>query len=89
MASTRLYGEERIALTAAIVLHVALLGVLLIRPPEPPVPVPERIEVTLSDDVAMTSTAPEPHAQPAPLTAPEVGEPSPPEPETLPERKCR
>jgi len=83
MASTRLYGEERIGLLAAVLLHVALLAVLMLRPPETPIPPPERIEVTLSDDVALTSTSPDPQANPVALEAPELGEPAPAEEEPL------
>jgi outer membrane biosynthesis protein TonB len=81
----RMNGEEGIGLLAAVVLHVGLLAVLLLRPTETPIPPPERIEVTLSDDAALTSTSPDPQAQPAPLEAPELGEAAPAVPETLPE----
>jgi hypothetical protein len=45
---------------------------------------PDRIEVTISDDVSLTSTSPEPMADARPDVAPELGEPPPPEPETAP-----
>ncbi|MCB2076944.1 MAG: hypothetical protein KDE55_04505 [Novosphingobium sp.] len=85
MAATRINGEESVGLVVAVLLHVALLAVLLFRPPEMPIPVPERIEVTISDDVGLTSASPDPYEQAAPDIAPELGEaPAAPE-ELLPE----
>ena len=87
MASHALRSEERIGLIIALAAHVALVALLVLRPPAPaPLPVPERMTVTLSDDVALTSTSPEPAAQPAPDEAPVLGEaPPPPAPLVVPE----
>jgi hypothetical protein len=75
MQSHALAGEERIGLVMAIVAHAALLGFIVWHPPmAAPVPPPERISVTLSDDVGLTSTSPEPNAAAAPDKAPMLGE---------------
>ena len=80
MAATTLRGDERIGLAVAVALHAGLLAFLALRTDGAQVVMPpERMEVTLSDDVAMTSTAPKLDA-PAPDEAPTLGEPEPPEP---------
>lgn len=87
MAATALRSEERIGLGVAVAAHVALVALLIWRPPSAPVVMPpDRIEVTLSDDVGLKSTSPEPNAQAAPDLAPEFGAPAPPaaEPEPAP-----
>ena len=85
MASRALRSEERIGLGVAIAFHVGLVALLLWRPPAGDVMTPpDRIEVTISDDVAPKSTSPEPMAQSRPDTAPELGEAPLPEPETAP-----
>lgn len=85
MAATALRSEERIGLAVAIVAHAALVALLLLRPHAAPVVVPpDRIDVTISDDVGLKSTSPEPQAEAAPDIAPEIGEPPPPEPVTQP-----
>jgi outer membrane biosynthesis protein TonB len=85
MAATALRSEERIGLAVAIVAHAALVAVLLLKPHAAPVVIPpDRIEVTISDDVGLKSTSPEPQAEAAPDVAPEIGEPPPPEPVTAP-----
>ena len=69
-------GEERIGLVLAIAAHAALLALIVWHPPtSAPVPTPERITVTLSDDIGLTSTSPEPEAKAAPDVAPAIGEP--------------
>lgn len=81
MAAIALRGEERIGLGVAIGAHALLVALIVLRPPTSPMlPPPERMTVTLSDEVALTSTAPNPAAQAAPDVAPELGEPAPPEP---------
>jgi hypothetical protein len=85
MASTWLRTEERIGLIVALAAHVVLVALLVIRPPSPPpLPVPERIAVTLSDEVGLTSTSPEPMADAAPDLAPEIGEQPEPQPVAQP-----
>jgi outer membrane biosynthesis protein TonB len=83
MAAVALRSEERIGLVVAIVAHVGLAALLLWHPKSTPVVTPpERIEVTISDDVGLTSTSPQPQAEAAPDIAPDIGEP-PPEPEAV------
>jgi outer membrane biosynthesis protein TonB len=73
--------EEGLGLGIAIAAHAALVAVLLLRPQAAPVvQPPERIEVTISDEVGLTSTSPEPNSQAAPPVAPTLGEPKPAEP---------
>ena len=68
MAHTALRRDEGIGLAVAAAAHVALVAVLVMRPPSAPVVVPpERMTVTLSDDVALTSTSPNPAAQALPF----------------------
>jgi outer membrane biosynthesis protein TonB len=81
MAAIALRSEERIGLVVAIAAHVALVAVLLLKPHAAPVVMPpDRIEVTIDDDVGLKSTSPEPLAEAAPDVAPEIGAPPPPEP---------
>ncbi|WP_255406177.1 TonB C-terminal domain-containing protein [Novosphingobium sp. CF614] len=81
--------QEGIGLFVAVALHAAVLAILLIRlPHHAVVKPPERVEVTISDEVGMTSTSPDPRSQAAPDSAPELGEPAPeapPVPEIAPE----
>lgn len=82
MATAVLRKEEGFGLVLAIAAHAGLVAWLVLRPPMPELlPLPETMTVTLSDDVGLTSTSPEPMAQPSPDSAPEIGEaPPPPEP---------
>jgi hypothetical protein len=82
MATAVLRKEEGFGLVLAIAAHAALVAWLVLRPPLPePLPLPDTMTVTLSDDVGLTSTSPEPAAQPSPDSAPLLGEaPPPPEP---------
>ncbi|MCC6926616.1 hypothetical protein [Novosphingobium sp.] len=86
--SSTLNRDERLALALAVLGHGALLAVLVWQRPPAPLPPPERMMVTISDEVGLTSAAPEPMAQPAPDTGPVVGkEPPPPAPEPVPVAK--
>lgn len=87
MNLSALRTEERYGLGIAVAAHVALVLLLVLRPPgQSIIPPPERMTVTLSDDIALTSTSPEPNALAAPDEAPEIGEaPPPPEPIAKPE----
>lgn len=68
--------EEGLGLGIAVAAHLAIVAVLLLRPQSAPVVTPpERIEVTISDEVALTSTSPQPDSQPAADEAPSLGEP--------------
>ena len=75
-----LSGEEKAGLVVALAAHAALVAWLMLNPPAPkPMPVPERMTVTLSDEVAERSTSPEPKAEAAPAVAPVLApEPAPP-----------
>ena len=79
--------EERLGLGVAAVAHVALVGVLWwqVQDTMTPLPIPERMTVSLADEVSLTSTAPNP-AEASAATAPELGpEPVPlPPPEAVP-----
>ena len=77
MAQQSLRKEEALGLAVAIAAHTGLVAFLLLKPPAPPTPKPERITVTLSDEAGLTSAAPSPAAEAAPDTAPELGEPAP------------
>lgn len=86
MASRALRTEERLPLMLAVAAHAALFVWLAWQRPAPPPPLPERMTVTLSDDLGPVSTSPEPKADPAPDTAPVLGETLPePEPVIRPE----
>jgi len=78
MASfAHLSREERIGLGIAAVAHVVLVAalVLQVRDKPTPLPIPERMTVSLADEVSLESTAPDPVAEPqaavAPVLAPE------------------
>jgi periplasmic protein TonB len=90
MDTGSLSSEQSLGLVAAIAFHAALLASLVMNPVRAPVIAPpERISVTLAEDVGHTSTSPEPQAAPAPETAPMIGEALEPEvqPVPLPEPK--
>ena len=77
--------EERIGLAVAVAAHIGLVAWLALAPSRGMVnPLPERMTVTLSDEVAPAATALEPMAQAAPETAPTLGEAAP-EPEPMPQ----
>lgn len=85
MEATNLPREKSLGLVIAILAHAGLLALLVLKPPSPAlVPPPERMSVTLSDNVGLTSTAPEPAAEPAPDRAPEVSPMPQPEAEAEP-----
>ena len=76
--------EERLGLGIAIAAHLVLFAALAWWDSAPePVDLPERISVTVSDEIALESISPNPMADPAPSVAPEIGEVQPAEP--LPE----
>lgn len=78
MASfAHLSREERVGLGIAALAHVALVAALVwqVRDDPTPLPIPERMTVSLADEVSLQSTAPEPAAEAqaavAPVLAPE------------------
>ena len=84
MAALALRPEERVGLGLALAAHAGLVAWLMLSPPAPaPLPPPDRMTVTLSEDVGLVSTGPQPAAEPAPDEAPVLGEPAP-EPESQP-----
>jgi outer membrane biosynthesis protein TonB len=87
MASlANLNREERLGLAIAAVAHVALVAALVwqVRDDPTALPIPERMTVSLADDVSLESTAPSPAEEaqaavapvlaPVPVPAPEVRE---------------
>ncbi|MEE4454512.1 hypothetical protein [Novosphingobium resinovorum] len=77
MAILGVRKEERVGLVVAVLLHVAVLAAILFSPRgNNTVKPPERIEVTISDEVGLTSTAPNP-GEASPDKSPELGEPAP------------
>ncbi len=75
MAAVTLRTEETFGLVLAAAAHIALFAWLALAPGTPaPLPTPETMTVTLSEEAALQSTAPQPAAAPAPDTAPLLGE---------------
>lgn len=71
--------DERVGLAVAAVLHALLLGWLAWKPVSVVLPPPpERMTVTLTQSLGLTSTSPKPAAEAAPDIAPQMGEPAPP-----------
>lgn len=61
MEATAFKKEERVGLMVALVLHVALFAVFLLQPSRGEVlDIPERMTVSLAEDVGLEATAPEP-----------------------------
>jgi outer membrane biosynthesis protein TonB len=88
MAGHAIRTEERLPLVLAVLAHAALFAWLAIQRPAPPPPLPERMTVTLSDELGPISTSPEPLADPAPDVGPVLAEtPAEPEPVVTPEPK--
>ena len=70
--------EERIGLALAIAAHIGLVAWLALSPLGKAIqPPPERMTVSFAEEVAPEATSPEPLAQAAPDSAPELGEPAP------------
>jgi len=59
MALASLRREDKTGLAVAVVLHLALLAVLVFRPDPAPIPVPDRMVVSLAEDVGLESEAPQ------------------------------
>ena len=87
-AFANLTREERLGLGVAVVAHAALAAALMVQADRTQqLAPPERMTVSLADEVSLEDTAPDPSAQPAAAFAPtlsDVPEPLPlPEPEPL------
>jgi outer membrane biosynthesis protein TonB len=64
MAFASLRTDERVGLGVAVLLHAALVAVLVLQPgKEEAPPLPERMTVSLTSDVSLASTAPDPVAE--------------------------
>lgn len=81
MAALPLRREESLGLGLALLGHAALLVWLVWQRPAPPLPLPERMEVTISDETGLTAATPD-QAEAARETGPVVG-PAPPPPAVL------
>lgn len=77
MNAPALTREEGLGLALAVLGHAVLVWVLVTAKPPEALPPVERISVTLSEEVGAVSTSPDPTANPAPDTGPELGEPAP------------
>lgn len=96
MAALPLRREESLGLGLALAAHAAVLGWLAYQRPPAPLPLPERMEVTISDESGLTAASPDqtaaardsaPVVSPAPPAAPPMAEPAPeaaPQPSTTP-----
>ena len=85
MSSLALRKDEGLGLAVAVALHAGVLALLVLRPASREViKPPQRIEVTISDEVGLTSTSPDPFSQAAPDYAPTLGEAAPQEAEPQP-----
>ena len=79
--------EEKLGLFLAASAHVALAVGLMVRPEAPrEFTIPPRMDVSLASEVSLTSTAPDPSAEPAASAAPDVSELPMPDPAPVIER---
>ena len=81
-ALANLRREERISLGIAAAAHLLRFATMALYDNQrAPMPVPERMEVSLADEISLQSTAPDPTASPRASVAPEIAaETTPPEP---------
>jgi hypothetical protein len=86
MTARALRPEELAGLALAALGHAALVWVLVNAKPPEPLPEPDRVSVTLSEEVGAVSTSPDPTANPEADKGPVLGEPAP-EPEPVPQAK--
>jgi len=72
MERTGISGEERTGLAVAVVLHLALFAMLIVQGlfPAPVIDPPQRMTVSLAEDVGMEATAPDPVTESRASTAP-------------------
>lgn len=84
MSAPALRREESLGLALALAGHAALFAWMVWQEPAALPPPPERMTVTISDEVGLTSAAPAPQVEAAPDKGPEIGEaPPPPAPEPV------
>src|SRR3546814_4331134 len=83
--------EERIGLLVALILHLLVVAAFVLQPVRREVlEIPERMTVSLTEDVGLSSTAPNPVDESRAAIAPELGEQtqaaqqSPPTPQATP-----
>lgn len=86
MTARALRPEELAGLVLAALGHVGLVWVLVNAKPPEPLPEPDRVSVTLSEEVGAVSTSPDPAANPEADKGPVLGEPAP-EPQPVPQAK--
>ena len=83
--------NEAAALALALAAHVGVVALLVLRPAAPPPAPPQRMEVTLADDVGLQASAPS-HAPAAADLAPVLGEvqpePAKPQPAAQPQHEA-
>ncbi|MEO7915552.1 MAG: hypothetical protein ABIR23_09295, partial [Novosphingobium sp.] len=92
MVQPRIRIEDSAALVLAVLVHAGLFAWLVLAPQPKPVTEPERMTVTLSDEVSLKETSTEQKSEEAAATAPElapepVAEPAPapiPQPKVMP-----
>ncbi|MEG9269215.1 energy transducer TonB [Qipengyuania sp. Mu-71] len=72
MERTGISAEERTGLAVAVVLHLALFAMLIVQGlfPAPVIDPPQRMTVSLAEDVGMEATAPDPVTESRASTAP-------------------
>ena len=72
MERTGIRAEERTGLIVAVILHLALLAMLIVQGlfPAPMIDPPQRMTVSLAEDVGMEATAPDPVSESRASTAP-------------------
>lgn len=88
-AFANLTREERLGLGIAVTVHVALVAGLMLQPGKrDAMPIPERMSVSLAEDVSLRSTSPEPAAEAAAAVAPVLAPESEPEPVAEPQARA-
>ena len=93
MRAATFLEEERIGLLVALILHLLVVAAFVLQPMRREVlNIPDRMTVSLTDDVGLSSTAPDPVEEARAALAPELGEetpaaatqPTPPKPQATP-----
>lgn len=87
-AAATISKEEGLGLGLALAAHVALFAFLALHEPaREPLPIPERMDVSLASEVSLTSTAPDAVSEAQASVAPELAPvPAPPEPLPAPQQ---